>query len=280
MRRAVLGLALALVAAGCGSGGGGGLTQRIQPARVYALAGVQPAGRAPVGRPTTVAFTIQQPSGKPLTQFRTGPGPHTGVHVIIVRDDLSTIVHQHPPVGPNGRISLPVTFPRPGRYRMLVDVYPAVGGQLRNFQLHTDLRAGVGGVRRPLPPPQSEATVDGYRVAMAREPHLVAIQPALVPFKVTDANGRPAAFEPWYGALAHAIFFHAGNLDYFHTHVCAPGATGCASLLGGSSITGRSSRPGVLNVGVLLPEPGTWRLFLQTQVGGRVITAPFTLKVH
>ena len=34
--------------------------------------------------------------------------------------------------------------------------------------------------------------------------------------------GRPARFTPWFGALAHAIFFRAGSLDYFHTHVCAP----------------------------------------------------------
>jgi hypothetical protein len=281
VRIPLLAVVLALVAAGCSSGGGGGgLTAHIQPARVFALTGVQPNGPAPVGRPTTVAFTIRQPSGQPLTKFRTGPGPHTGVHVIIVRDDLSSIVHEHPPVGPNGRISLPVTFARPGHYRMLVDVYPALGAPLRNFQLHADLRAGRGGVQQPLPPPRQVVTVNGYRVAMTSKPRLAAIQPAFVPFKITDPNGRPARFEPWFGALAHAIFFHAGNLDYFHTHVCSPGATGCASLLGSSSVTGRSTKPGVLTVGVLLPEPGTWRLFLQTQVGGHVITAPFTLKVH
>ena len=36
--------------------------------------------------------------GTTLTKFRRGPGPHTGVHLIYVRDDLSTIVHHHPPV--------------------------------------------------------------------------------------------------------------------------------------------------------------------------------------
>ncbi len=30
---------------------------------------------------------------------------------------------------------------------------------------------------------------------------------------------------------------------------------------------------------MLVPAPGTWRLFLQTKVDGRVVTAPFTLKV-
>jgi hypothetical protein len=34
-----------------------------------------------------------------------------------------------------------------------------------------------------------------------------------------------------------------------------------------------------MHVGVLLPEVGTWRLFLQCKIHGRVLTAPFTLKV-
>jgi len=34
-----------------------------------------------------------------------------------------------------------------------------------------------------------------------------------------------------------------------------------------------------LNVGVLVPAPGTWRLFLQFRANGRVLTAPFTLRV-
>jgi hypothetical protein len=30
---------------------------------------------------------------------------------------------------------------------------------------------------------------------------------------------------------------------------------------------------------VLLPEPGLWRLFLQMKLGGRIVTAPYTLHV-
>ncbi|HKR98469.1 MAG TPA: hypothetical protein VJU79_03040, partial [Candidatus Dormibacteraeota bacterium] len=71
----------------------------------------------------------------------------------------------------------------------------------------------------------------------------------------------------------------AGTLDYFHTHVCAPNAPNCATLLGGAKITGKATAPGKLTIGVLLPEPGTWRLFLQMKLGGKVVTAPYTLKV-
>ena len=40
-----------------------------------------------------------------------------------------------------------------------------------------------------------------------------------------------------------------------------------------------STTPGVLTVGVLVPVSGTWRLFIQAQVDGHVLTAPFTLHV-
>jgi hypothetical protein len=106
-----------------------------------------------------------------------------------------------------------------------------------------------------------------------------AIEPAFLRFTVTRPDGTPASFTPWYGALAHAIFFRKSSLDYFHTHVCAPGASGCTSALGAAKVTGTSASPGTLNVGVLVPLPGTWRLFLQCRVDGRVITAPFTLVV-
>ena len=44
-------------------------------------------------------------------------------------------------------------------------------------------------------------------------------------------------------------------------------------------VTGHSTSPGILKVGVLLPEAGTWRLFLLTYLHGHVVTVPFTLQV-
>ena len=95
-----------------------------------------------------------------------------------------------------------------------------------------------------------------------------------------DAQGRPAQFDQYYGALAHAIFFRADSLAYFHTHVCGAGATGCASSVGGTSVTGRvddaRQAPGRA---CCCPAAGTWRLFLQARIDGRVVTVPYTLKV-
>src|SRR5579871_6267071 len=113
--------AVALVLAGCGGAGSGLTVPTVAPAKVFSLAGFQPATAVQPGQPVTVSFTVRQPNGQPLTSYKTGPGPHTGVHLIIVRDDLAYIIHQHPPVGPDGLLHQTVTFPAPGPYRVLVD---------------------------------------------------------------------------------------------------------------------------------------------------------------
>jgi hypothetical protein len=278
MRRCLLLLGVLLVA-GCG-GSSPPKLPTIVAARRYELVGLQPSRPVKAGVPTTVAFTIRQPNGQPLTQYKRGPGPHTGVHLIVVRRDLATIVHEHPPIGPDGRASIKVTFTAPGPYRVVIDAYPANSGPQPNFQLFGTLRVAGTYVPKPLPPLQKTETVDGFRFTLRGSPNLHAIQAGELSFTVTDPQGKPAQFTPWFGALAHAIFFQRGSLAYFHTHVCAPGASGCTSILGGARVTGTSATPGKLNVGVLVPAPGVWRLFIQCKVSGHVLTAPFTLTVH
>jgi hypothetical protein len=266
-----------LVTAGCGSGSGP-KAPSIQPARTFRLAGFQPARKVPPGRPVTVAFAIEQPDGKALTAYKRGGGPHTGVHVIFVRNDLSTLIHLHPPIDATGRVRARVTLPAPGPYRVVVDAYPK-GGAQSNFQLFSKIDASGGYKPKPLPPFDQIVVVDGYSVRLHGRPRLSAVQAGFITITVTDQQGRPARFRPWFGALAHAIFFRAGTLDYFHTHVCAPGASGCTSFLGSAQVKGSSSTPGKLRVGVLVPVPGTWRLFLLCRANGHVLTVPFTLEV-
>src|SRR2546429_9264562 len=101
MRRLAPLLLLLPLVAGCSSSGSKKIA--IQPAKVYRLAGFRPVGSIAPRKPTTVAFTIDQPSGSPPTAHRTRPGPHPGIHLIIRRDDLPTVIPPHPPVPPRGR---------------------------------------------------------------------------------------------------------------------------------------------------------------------------------
>ena len=269
-------VALALAAAACGGGSGSPAVPTVAPAREFALDWQAPKALAKPGT-TTLRFAVRTPDGKLLTKFRTGAGPHTGVHLIIVRDDLSSIVHKHPPIPASGRLALPVTLPRAGRYHVLVDVYPAASTGPRNFQLTHDLQVGTADVKAALPAYAAVVRTSGLVFRVAKLPVLRLAQPATMVVNVTDQTGRPVAFTPFYGALAHAIFFRAGTLDYFHSHICGSDPA-CSAGFG--TTTGHSTKPGRLELGVLLPATGRWRLFLQVTHAGRLITAPFTLRVR
>jgi hypothetical protein len=273
---------LVVAAAGCGGSNSTNVSApTVAPAATYTLTGLKTSKPLVAGRPVRVSFTILQPNGKPMLHFKTGPGPHTGVHLIMVRRDLAYMIHQHPKVG-KPVISQVVTFPAAGPYRVVIDVYPASESQTvnSNFQLFGNLVVPGKYKPQPLPPTSQTAVVNGYHLTLHGAANLKAVQAQLVTVDVTDPKGKPAHFTPWFGALAHAIFFHSGQFAYFHTHVCAAGISGCTSILGPQKITGSSSTPGVLRVGVLVPVTGTWRLFLQMKPGSQVITAPFTLHVH
>ena len=83
-----LGILVAVLAlAGCG-GSGGTQSITVQPAATYKIVNFRPSQPVPAGKPVVVSFQIEQPDGTPLTKFKTGPGPHTGVHLIFVRKDL------------------------------------------------------------------------------------------------------------------------------------------------------------------------------------------------
>jgi hypothetical protein len=269
--------------AACGSSSGGAVSEpTIGPARTYSLAGFEPGAPVQPGRRTMLSFTIQQPSGKPLTDYRKCCEPHAGVDLIIVRSDDSHVQYDDSDIAADGKITQPVIFPAPGRYRIVVSAFlPVTNPQTQNnFQLFTTVTVRGTYRPQPIPPFTATDTVDGYRFQVQGTPHLHAIQASFITLKVLDPQGRKATFTTWRGALAHAIFFREGTLDYFHTHVCSPGAIYCSSILGATKVTGSSTAPGQLKVGVLLPEPGTWRMFLITYMHGRVLTAPYTLHVR
>jgi hypothetical protein len=284
MRRTGLALALAtavLLPAGCG-GSSAGPSVTVGAAHTYQLANFRPARPVRPGKRTLVSFTIHTPDGKPLTAYKTCCEPHTGVDLIIVRSDNSHVQYLDSDIGANGRITQPVVFPAPGRYRIVIDAYPKRTSPNApfNFQLFTWVNVRGSYHPQAVPAYTASQVVDGYHFQIQGRPRLKAIQANFLNLKVTDPSGHKAVFTPWRGALAHAIFFRAGSLDYSHTHVCSPGSVYCFSALGTVRVSGKATAPGQLKVGVLLPLSGTWRMFLLSYMHGHVLTAPFTLKVR
>jgi hypothetical protein len=266
-----------LVAAltGCGGGASGPAVPTIAPAKKFTISGFEPAASVPAKSPTSLGFTIDQPSGGALTRYKTGAGPHTGIHLIAVTPDLSTIVHTHPAIAPDGHVSEQITFPAGGRWHVVVDAYTNLAGAARNFQLTHDVDVSGPAADAAIPPFAPVVRSGDVVVRLEGAHGLHALQAQTMKVRVT-VGGAPAVFTDWLGAEAHAVFFRKGTYAYFHTHVCRAGDTLCQGF---SGAVGSSPGPGVMNVAAIFPQTGTWRLFLQFQVGSRVVTAPFTLEV-
>ena len=180
---ALASLASVAVVAGCGSGCGAQSTgPTVQPAHIFGLTRFKPGAPVMPGRRTVVSFAIRTPSGKTLTQYKECCDPHAGVDLIVVRSDDSHVQYIDADAEADGRVSVPVIFPTPGRYRIVVDAYPKVTGPSTpfNFQLFKWVTVRGNYHPKPLPPYRSTEVVDGYHFTVQGHPHLKAIQPTLL----------------------------------------------------------------------------------------------------
>ena len=254
-------------------------------ARVHARRTSRPPARSSPGHPTTMSFTVKLPNGKPLTTLQDRPrAPHRRApdH----RPQRPRLHHPRAPADRRRAASLhqTVTFPAPG----------PVPGAGRRLPGHPGRPAELPAVpqrprRRRLPPAAAAAVQgrpDDRRLPLRRcsgDPTICTrSRPQFVHVNVTDPHGQPVTFTPWFGALAHAIFFRKGSLDYFHTHVCAPERAQLREPARAPTTDHRHARPRRASSpsACCSRSPGTWRLFLQMKLDGQILTAPFTLQVR
>jgi hypothetical protein len=204
-----------------------------------------PGTTLPPLRATPFRFQVLGAEG-PLREYDVEQGKR--MHLVIVSRDLSRHAHVHPELGADGTWSVLLTL-SPGSYRAVADF--STGGQRRS--LAVDLTTPGPLAPAPLPPEATLALADGLRVELERAGSTLS-------FTAYDSTGSPVVPEPYLGARGHLVAFRAGDLAYAHVH--PSGEDGATTSYDAE-----------------LPGPGTYRLFLELQVDGRVRTAPYTLVV-
>jgi hypothetical protein len=199
-------------------------------------------------------FRILGADGNAVRRFDVDGGVR--LHLIVVRRDFVGYQHLHPRLAADGTWSVPLRVAAPGAYRAYADFDVAGKKTVLGYDLF------VPGNFEPtaLPAVRSEATVDGYRVALSHE-RLRAGQETKLHF-VVSRNGRPVpSFETYVGRRGHLVALRQGDLAYSHVH---PEPTG---------------RPGEIVFHTELATAGNYRIFLQFKRAGVVHTAPFTVEV-
>jgi hypothetical protein len=209
------------------------------------------------GKPQKLEFTISGPGGAPVTTYAVVH--EKPLHLIVARRDLTGFQHLHPVMAPDGTWSVDLTLAEPGVHRLFADFTALVGGVEIATTLGHDLT--VAGAYTPVtaPDPVRAATTDGFTVGYAGTPATESTQPLLM--TVTDGAGRPVMPEPYLGAYGHLVVLRQGDLGYVHVH------------------PEQQPVDGKVKFWLAAPSRGTYRMFFDFQVAGKVSTAAWTVVV-
>lgn len=186
-------------------------------------------------------------------------------HLFVISRDLAYFEHLHPEAQADGSFVLRHQLP-PGEYMLIADFLPH-GGTLQMVQ-KAIVSPGVPLRRKAsaaaVPPDVRQVKVGGLVVSLETGP-AVAGKDALLTFSVRDAEtGLPITdLQPYLGAPAHMLIVRSDLTDAIHAHP-EEQATGGPTV---------SFHP-------LIPAPGDYRIWIQFQRAGKVITASFAIRAE
>lgn len=202
-----------------------------------------------------LSFAIKDADGQLVTTFATVHEKQ--LHFIVVRRDLTGYQHLHPTMAADGTWTVSAKLDRAGPWRAYADftALNAAGTQTA-LALGTDLTVRGDYDPAALPAPAGKSTVDGYTVTYEGTPTVGATAPLL--FRVAR-NGAPVTLQPYLGSFGHLVVLRDLDLGYVHVHPEAALSDGAVKLW------------------LAAPSKGSYRMFFDFSVDGKVHTAAFTL---
>jgi hypothetical protein len=233
------------------------------------------------------------------------------MHLFLIREpDQAAFAHLHPVTTDSVRWSSPLQGLPRGRYRVFADIVhesgfaktllasveiPGGGGEVAAVTGSDDAvyLGGAAGDTASLP--------DGGAITWQRGPApLVAGEPAPLGFSVRDADGQPAALEPYLGMAAHAVVAREDGSVFIHLHpmgtVSAASQATFAIRQRGDTVTGtigpqiaaadsvmatmaHGPPTSAVSFPYAFPQPGRYRIWVQVKRHGQVQTAAFDANV-
>ena len=186
------------------------------------------------------------------------------LHLFVVSRDLEYFAHVHPQQLKDGSFHLDHELP-PGEYMLIADFLPSnATSQMIQRAIIVPSAFAKASADKPASVEAGLSRPDSVRVSLKAE-NLVAGKEARLTFTVTHAKtGAPVTdFEPYLGAPAHMLIVRSDLSDAVHEHPEE-------RITGGSTV---SFHP-------LIPAAGDYKLWVQFQRAGRVLTFPFQLRAE
>ena len=227
------------------------------------------------------------------------------VHLFLVRKPAADVfAHLHPVREQSGKGSPHYTVTLPelpaGDYQLYADITHESGlTETLTNTLHLDAVA-TNSVR---PTPDADDTLTlapvkafgpttlagDYRLTPVNTGPFRAKQDTTLRFDLTTSNGTPAPLEPYLGMYGHLIIEREDGSVFTHLH-----PLGSISMASQKRFAEReqagylanqpldllcSPAAAVLSFPYAFPQPGVYRVWLQTKLAGQVQTAAYSLKV-
>ncbi len=206
----------------------------------------------------------EQPRHRPVLTFDV---PHRQLehvhekplHLIITSEDLAFFDHVHPQPNAKDQYEIAYDFPAPGRYHLWAD-YTAPGAGQRIVASTIDVRQA--GVARPVAPAGLQVKLDPTGDVRAGDE---------VAFRVSLS---PTDYEPFLGAWAHLVLIDESRRHFLHAH-----PEQAAVHVHGVNDAPLGPPPPTVHVKTVFPEAGRYKVWVQVQRQGNLITTPFWVDV-
>lgn len=188
------------------------------------------------------------------------------LHAFVMDRSLEFFAHVHPERRSDGRLAVELDLP-PDEYMVVADFSPA-GGAPQTLQraVMTPGFELAGRVQMPRPAPTARRqTAAGVVVTLSGTLAKGRTSTLSLTFADAQTGEVPRDLEPYLGAPAHLLTSSADLTDVQHAHpeeLAAP----AASL-------------GSVEFDVTPAREGTYKLWVQFQRAGRVVTVPFVVNV-
>jgi Heavy metal binding domain len=212
------------------------------------------------GDKVKITFQIKDPhTGKMVDHFEL---VHDKLfHMFVVSEDLQYFLHDHPVPQPDGSFVFDMTFPKPGMYRIVGDLYPT--GGTPQLIAKTVIVPGAPGAEVPLvdaklQPELGVSHCKNMDVELVMDPPVPIVGlKTLLFFKITPADGLEQYLSSW----AHMLVASDDTIDLVHDHPYIAD--------GGPQ----------MQFNIIFPRARTYRIWVQFQRKGVVNTAEFTIPV-
>ncbi|MEZ5056302.1 MAG: heavy metal-binding domain-containing protein [Saprospiraceae bacterium] len=182
------------------------------------------------------------------------------IHMLVVDEGLTWFDHIHPVEQADGSYTVTESFPYNGNYFVYADFKP----QGSAGAVHKHVLEVNGPENPPIDTIENKwkSQVDGYSVTLINGHDFQTNRPQHLGIRIEKDghNITSDEIEPYLGAIAHVVIIGKKDKEMLHVH---PGSNHQVPIHGETRFE----------------TPGIYRIWVQFQLEGKVLTADFTIKV-